>query len=213
METRYQLGDFKFWKGLTLGIIFFAITPVIIGTSLFTLYLISKDHLQPKTIDTGTNLITTPQSGVRVYASLPSSLPEISGSPETADARAEIIKQYLIEYHSPLAPFAGKLVIEADKYGLDYRLLTAIAQQESNLCKVIPPNTYNCWGWGIHSKGTLGFSSYDEAIETVSQGLKEYYIDKGYTTVEDIMNKYTPLSQGSWADGVVKFMNDMESPM
>jgi hypothetical protein len=89
-------------------------------------------------------------------------------------------------------------------------LTTAIAQQESNLCKNYPDGTYNCWGWGIHSQGTLGFSSFTEGIELVTKGLKENYIDKGYLTPETIMTKYTPLSNGSWANGVSKFLSEME---
>ncbi|KKU47808.1 MAG: hypothetical protein UX67_C0028G0001, partial [Candidatus Woesebacteria bacterium GW2011_GWF2_46_8] len=98
----------------------------------------------------------------------------------------------------------------ADRYELDYRLTTAIAQQESNLCKIIPPGSNNCWGWGIHSAGTLGFDSFEEGIETVSAGLRKEYLDKGFRTVEEIMSKYTPLSNGSWATGVTKFMSEME---
>jgi len=212
METVTKIEDFKFVKGLSLGVIFFLITPVIIGISLFSLSQISATNKVLGVNAPETNLFQSPQPGIRVYASLPVSLPAISGSPETADARIEIIRQYLRSYHSPLEPYATKLVEESDKNGLDYRLLTAIAQQESNLCKIIPPETYNCWGWGIHSKGTLGFSSYDEGIEIVSQGLKENYIDKGYVAIEDIMSKYTPMSEGSWANGVNKFMSEMEEP-
>jgi hypothetical protein len=103
------------------------------------------------------------------------------------------------------------MVQKSDEYGLDYRLIPAIAQQESNLCKIIPPETYNCWGWGIHSRGTLGFNSYEEAIETVMQGLKKEYIDKGYTTPDTIWTKYTPGSpDGAWAKGVNQFMSAME---
>jgi len=83
-------------------------------------------------------------------------------------------------------------------------------RKESNLCKIIPPETYNCWGWGIHSKGTLGFSSFEEGIETVSQGLKKTTSTKDFRTIEEIMSKYTPLSNGSWAEGVNQFMQEME---
>ena len=107
-------------------------------------------------------------------------------------------------------PYANNVVTAADKYKIDFRLITAIAQQESNLCKIIPPDSHNCWGWGINSNGSLGFNSYEEAIDTVSKGLKEEYIDKGYTTPEQIMSKYTPLSNGSWAFGVNKFLTEME---
>lgn len=151
-----------------------------------------------------------PLSGVRVFASLPALTPSVYGAVEAKDARPEIIRGYLEYYKSPLVPHAEFIVETADKYELDFRLITAIAQQESNLCKIIPPNTYNCWGWGIHSRGTLGFESYEQGIETVSKGLKEEYINKGYLTPEQIMSKYTPMSNGSWARGVNQFMSEME---
>jgi hypothetical protein len=113
-------------------------------------------------------------------------------------------------YGSPLAPYSGLIVQTADKYSIDFRLITAIAQQESNICKIIPPGSYNCWGWGIHSKGSLGFSSFQEGIEEVSSGLRSEYLNKGLTTINEIMSKYTPLSNGSWANGVNTFMSSMQ---
>lgn len=202
--------SFSFWKSLIFASLFFLITPIALGTSLFSLASLSKTE-KPKQVlaESDFNLISAPKSGAKVFASLPSSFPTVSGVVSASDARAELIKQYLASYNSPLEPHAEYLVETSDAYGLDYRLLTAIAQQESNLCKKIPPLSYNCWGWGIHSEGSLGFSSFEEGIDIVSQGIKENYIDKGYTTIEEIMSKYTPLSSGSWAFGVNKFMGDI----
>jgi len=159
--------NISFWKNLILSVIFFTITPLTLGISLFSLYSLktSPSHLESY------DLIKTPVSGVRVYASLPTQISSVNGQVDSADARPEIVRQYLEFYGSPLVPFAGYIVQTADKYSLDFRLITAIAQQESNLCKIIPPGSYNCWGWGIHSEGTLGFSSYDQGIESVSKGL------------------------------------------
>ncbi len=202
--------SFSFWKALIFACLFFFITPVALGASLFSLASLSESK-EPQNIieEADYNLISAPKSGAKVFASLPSSFPTVSGVVAASDARAELIRQYLESYNSPLEPHADYLIEKADAYGLDYRLLTAIAQQESNLCKKIPPLSYNCWGWGIHSRGSLGFSSFEEGIDIVSQGIKENYIDKGYTSIEEIMSKYTPLSNGSWAFGVNKFMGDI----
>ena len=141
-------------------------------------------------------------------------LPEVLGtftiSVKTQDAIPEIIRQYLEKYHSPLLPHTDFLVNTARKYNLDPRLLVAIAQQESNLCKKAPANSNNCWGWGIHSQGTLRFDSYPQAIEAVSKGLSENYLNKGLESPEEIMGIYTPLSKGSWAKGVQQFLDEME---
>jgi len=194
-------------KNIVLIFFFFTLTPLVLGVSLFSLVSLNKFKPGLETQVTATDIN---HSGIKLFASLPSEIPTISGTANAADARNEIIKQYLSRYNSPLEPYANLLVTTADKYKIDFRLLTAIAQQESNLCKIIPPDSHNCWGWGIHSKGTLGFSSYEEAIDTVSKGLKEEYIDKGYTTPDQIMSKYTPLSNGSWASGVNTFLTEME---
>jgi hypothetical protein len=199
----------SFWKNLVLVVVFFTIAPITLGISLFS--LISIKTSDTANVDlTNSNLIDAPQSGVRVYASLPTKFPTIDGEVGAEDARPQIVKQYLERYNSPLVPYSELIIRTADKYSLDFRLIPAIAQQESNLCKIIPPDSYNCWGWGIHSKGSLGFESYDEAIETVSNGLRFEYLNKGYGTVEEIMSKYTPQSNGSWAHGVSQFMSDMQ---
>ena len=209
METQNKKEkEFIFFKNLALIILFFAATPIVILTSLFS--LISLGQTKPQATVLSANAKET-SSGVRVYASLPGELPTVSSSIETADARIHLISQYLEYYNSPLMPHSELIVKKADEYGIDYRLLTAIAQQESNLCKKIPEGSYNCWGWGIHSKGTLMFSSYEEAIDIVTKGVKEEYVDKGFVSPEEIMSKYTPSSTGSWANGVNIFMEDMET--
>ena len=191
--------------------IFFLITPLVIFSCLFSLISLKNTDNAPSVNTYEPNIYQVKKSGVRVYASLPNSFPTITGFAEASDGRVELIKKYLTYYHSPLVNYAFDLVSYSDLYSLDWKLLTAIAQQESNLCKMSPPGTYNCWGWGIHSKGTLGFSSYQEGIKEVAKGLREEYVNKGYVEIEDIMSKYTPLSNGSWAQGVRKFMSEIEN--
>jgi hypothetical protein len=201
--------DFGFWKNLILIASFFVIAPITLGISLFSLVSIKNTSVAKAAINTP-NIMVGPLSGVKVYASLPTELPSVSGSVEQTDARPAILKQYMDSYGSPLSPYADLIVQTADKYSLDFRLTTAIAQQESNLCKIIPPESYNCWGWGITGQGTLGFTSYQDGIEEVSKGLRENYINKGFLTIDSIMSKYTPQSNGSWAFGVNQFMSDMQ---
>jgi len=136
----------------------------------------------------------------------------IESSLETSDARAQIIANFLIRYNSPLTPpeHYGKVFVEiADRYGMDFRLLPAIAMQESGLCKSIPEGSYNCLGFGIHKKGTLGFDSFEANFERAGREIKQNYIDQGRTTPEEIMAKYTPSSNGSWAASVNQWMAEM----
>ena len=197
-------------RGLIFIIVFFTVTPITIGTSLYSLLSFNKTKASSQIIKSDYQDSKTSLFGAKIYASLPTDFPSISGEAQASDARAEIIRQYLLKYKSPMAAYADDIVKTADEFNIDYRLTTAIAQQESNLCKVIPPKTFNCWGWGIHSEGTLGFSSYEEGIRTVTMGLSQNYMSLGLDTPEKIMSKYTPLSNGSWAKGVEEFISEME---
>ena len=129
---------------------------------------------------------------------------------KTQDIRVANLKYFFRKYESVLYDKSDYIVKIADQYKLDYRLIPAIAMQESGLCKHIYENSYNCWGWGIYGNKVTRFSSYEEAIETISRGLKKNYIDKGLVTAEDIMKKYTPPSTGSWAFGVNFFLKIIE---
>ncbi len=130
----------------------------------------------------------------------------------TGDARPMIVAAFLERYDAPLQPYDeyGQLFVDiADKEGIDFRLLPAIAMQESNLCKRIPPGSYNCLGFGVHSQGTLGFESYEANFERAARELKQNYINQGLTTPSEIMTKYTPGSNGSWANSVNQWMAEM----
>lgn len=201
--------SFSIWKKIIFIAVFFTVTPIALGTSLFSFLTLSNAGGE-KVEKPTRNLIQVPQPGISVYASLPSVLPSMSGEVLGLDARNEIIRQYLKKNESPLESYADFIVEAADKYELDYRLTTAIAMKESGLCHVIPEESYNCWGWGIHSKGIKKFNSYEEGIEEISRGLKENYLDKGYETVEEIMTKYAHPSSTTWAEGVTNYMEQMQ---
>lgn len=143
-----------------------------------------------------------------------SAVPYVANNYQTditlSDGRMANLKSFFRKYNSALYDYADVIVKNADKYQFDYRLLPAIAMQESNLCKYIPEDSYNCWGWGIYGNTVTKFISYEEAIETVSRGIKDHYIDNGLVTASAIMAKYTPSSNGSWAHGVNTFLRMLE---
>lgn len=136
----------------------------------------------------------------------------LSATAELNDGRAEIIANFLERYNSPLKPYDhfGQVFVDiSDRYNFDFRLLPAIAMQESNLCKSAPEGTFNCLGFGIHKRGTLAFPNYEANFERAGKELKANYINIGLTTPEQIMRKYTPSSNGSWADSVNQWMAEM----
>jgi len=146
-----------------------------------------------------------------VFASLPESKYQSQVSVRTSDARPEIVRQYLAKYQSDLEPYAKLIVELADQYNFDYRWLVAIAQQESNLCKKIPENSYNCWGWGIYGDKVTRFDSYDDALRTIAPQFQDIFLKGRH--LEDpykIMQTYTPPSNGSWAAAVIQFFKELE---
>lgn len=146
----------------------------------------------------------------QLYTAIPNPVGAQSAQIYSADARGEILSQFLTSQHSPLAPYADYIVETSDKYALDFRLITAISMQESSGGKAIPYESYNAWGF---ENGATQFRSWEHAIERVALTLKEGYYDKGLVTPEQIMPKYAPPSVekgGPWAKGVQYFMDALE---
>lgn len=154
--------------------------------------------------------IDHPTSDQFNYSSAPFATGTVATNVQLTDGRVANLKSFFRKYNSPLYPFASLIVDISDQYRFDYRLLPAIAMQESNLCRVIPDDSHNCWGWGIYGDTVTKFDSYEEAIQTVASGIKQNYLDKGLVTTSAIMAKYTPSSSGSWAHGVNTFLRMLE---
>ena len=146
------------------------------------------------------------------FAALPRVAFEIKTALATEDARPLVINHYLKSYGSPMEGMGDYIVQTADKYNVDPYLVVAIAQQESNLGKITPPDCYNAWGWGIHTAGTLCFGSWKEGIDTFTSGLSQKYLAYGLHTPEEIMTKYNPSSPGgAWANGVNQFLTELQT--
>lgn len=147
-------------------------------------------------------LITKNTEGKTKYQAVPERVEGTNTSLSVEDARVTALEKFFTEYDSPLALHAREIVDYADHYGLDYRLLPAIAMKESTLCKNEPKNSHNCWGYGIYDGKTTFFDDYSVAIETISKGLSEKYAAIGLVDPYQIMQKYNPVSTGSWAETV-----------
>ena len=177
-------------------------TPLIIFISIVYLSYFSYKK-------TGSSFLNSNNQSV-AFAALPTTDNLLEDQISSKDGRIENLRVFLNRYESPLEPFSRQIVESSEKYNLDFRLLPAIAMQESNLCKKAPQNTYNCWGFGIYGKKVTSFSGYEEAIETVSRTLAKNYRDIGLVTPEQIMTKYTPSNNGAWALSVNHFMNQLQ---
>jgi hypothetical protein len=175
--------------------------------------LIFYDQYQEKLVQAD-SILPSPSADLQIAIS--DSTGDVKGVEsviETQDAREIIVANFLERHNSPMKPyqFYGERLVEiADKNGLDFRLMPAIAMQESNLCKNTNPGApHNCLGFGIHKRGTLDFDTYEAGFERAAREIKERYVDIGLETPEQIMRKYTPSSNGSWAESVKQWMAEM----
>lgn len=122
------------------------------------------------------------------------------------DPQAQILAAYLTKYNSPLVEHAQDFVDAARAYDLDWRLVAAISGVESTFGQ----NAYgfNAWGWGIYGNQALDFRSWKDGIFTVSQGLRQNYLNKGLTNPYTINRNYA--ASPHWGSKVSYFMQDME---
>lgn len=149
----------------------------------------------------------------KLYSALPVNNDQISIQVDFADGRALIIGNFFKGHASPLQSLGSYFVQAADKYKLDFRLLPAIAMQESLGGKKIIRNSFNPFGYGIYGDKVIKFSSWEEAIDKVAKALQEDYLNQGLKTPDKIMAKYTPPALkrgGDWAKGVNSFMQQLQ---
>ena len=127
-------------------------------------------------------------------------------------AQADAIDAYFKGRNAPLEGTGMKMAIEADKNGLDWRLLPAISARESNTgkeaCKRV---SHSFFGWGSCK---INFDSNDQAIEVVASNLggndldtDQYY--KGKTT-KQILRTYNTVIE-KYPEQVMKIMDKIGS--
>ncbi len=130
--------------------------------------------------------------------------------PQTIELRARAIDTYYAERGMPLAGYGKKMVEEALKNDIDWRLLPAISVREStggkHACKRVKNSNF---GFGSCK---INFKSVEQEIETVARNLggnnpktARYYDDK---TTKQILEAYNPPSVvPTYAKEVMKIMD------
>lgn len=188
-----------------LGAYFF-LTPVFIFLLIFYQIFLYHQNSQVHSKSLGQNRHIE-------YSAVPDKVQKATHALSAREARIEVLREFFARYNSPLEDFADHIVATADKYDLDYRLLPAIAMQESTLCKKTPADSYNCWGFGIYGNKVTRFVNFEEAIETVSKTLALNYHAQGLRNPIEIMSKYTPSNTGEWAENVSYVMSRISSSL
>lgn len=135
----------------------------------------------------------------------------VDGSSTSAiqENRASKIDAYFAKRNMPLAGYGAKMIVEAEKNDIDWRLLPAIAIKESTGGKFACG--YNPFGWGSCK---LKFKSFDDAIETVARNLggnnpntEQYYKDK---TLIEKLHHYNNSVVPTYTAEILEFMDLIE---
>lgn len=163
------------------------------------------------------NEVVTPRiPPMRITASSYGTEQVLGASVLAGDARALLLSKFLKQHESPIAEYAEYIVDRAEHYGIDYRLVPAIAMCESNVGKRMPSkDSYNAWGISVETGEISGakFPNWLYAIDWVSRYLHEKYYAKGITDLIDIGAIYAPPSVAngnSWATCVDHFMVEIQ---
>ncbi len=175
----------------------------------------------PSTVVTTPVVVSAPKLNIEAYGALALNqvLPPKTSADDSEKAQAEMLEAkgkaidtYFKVKNMPLEGYGKKMALEAEKNGLDWRLIAAISVREStggrHDCIRVPNNAF---GWGSCK---IGFKSVDEAIETVARNLggnnpktAHHYDDK---TTYQILQTYNPPSIVlKYAEQVITIMNNI----
>jgi len=133
--------------------------------------------------------------------------------------KAAKIDAYFGKYDLPLSGYGMAMVQAADKWGIDWRLLPALAKLETtggkNLCKN-PKATFNPFGYG---SCTIGFSSFEHSFDVVAKTLSgngpktsSLYKDKSIEKILEVYNPpATPGITPNYHKLAFKIMDEIES--
>ena len=158
----------------------------------------------------GGNSASTKYNKYSIFSSKPLTALASSTNLFGGDPKVATLEKIFDAYNCPLKGYGKTFVKEAEKHGIPYWLVAAIAFQESSCGKITPKiesgeETYNAWGWGVWGKHVKSFESWEDGIITVSRYLGDNFFNRGVTDTCEIMKIYTPPSDGSWCRGVNYF--------
>lgn len=133
-----------------------------------------------------------------------------TGSNALEDIRGKVLSEYLKDKNSPFSDKADVFIKAADENNIDWRLLVAISGVESTFGQEIPYNSYNAWGYGIFEDNTRCFTSWDDAIDTISSDIRTKYMDEWHAeNVDQIGRIYA--AAPDWSVRVEKFIKEIDA--
>lgn len=119
------------------------------------------------------------------------------------DPRIARLEKFFEIYRCPEPHYTSQYLGAADRYGLDYRLLPAVAIRETS-CGKTANQRNNLWGY---HPGRQDFPSIEEGLEVIARRLAENSLYKG-KTLSDKLFTYNPLPK--YPDEVAWIMRQIE---
>lgn len=104
---------------------------------------------------------------------------------------AERIRSFLARYRSPMAPYARNIVVAGIRYGVDPRVVVAIAGVESTYGRYA--FSYNAWGWG-----KARWSSWKISIDRFTKALGSSYRSLRHGRFAAASRTYCPPCGNKW---------------
>lgn len=112
---------------------------------------------------------------------------------------AEQLKGFLTRRASPMSAFTSEILSASNRYGVDPRLVVAIAGVESDFGKVC--KGFNAWGW---NNGRTRWQSWAHSIDVYTRSISERY--PNWRNVAGMARNYNPNTPVAWARKVMGFM-------
>jgi hypothetical protein len=128
--------------------------------------------------------------GLYMYRGQPPEPQYVSENGEVVDVKQ--VAHFLESQSSPMAPHASDIVKAGSTYGVDPRLVIAIAGVESSFGRHC--RGHNAWGW---NNGRTRWKSWSESIDTYTRLFSERYPNwRNLSRIAPVYNPNTPEQWG-----------------
>jgi hypothetical protein len=102
------------------------------------------------------------------------------------------LTKFLARKRSPMTPYADDIIVAANRYHVDPRVVVAIAGVESTFGR--NSRGFNAWGW---NGGKTRWRSWSESIDTYTRLLGQKY--PSHRDPARIAGRYNPVTPEAWS--------------
>jgi hypothetical protein len=102
------------------------------------------------------------------------------------------LTKFLQKKRSPMTPYADEIIVAANRYHVDPRVVVAIAGVESTFGR--NSRGFNAWGW---NGGATRWRSWSESIDTYTRLLGQKY--PNHRDPARIARRYNPVTPEAWS--------------